>query len=189
MAAKDRRHPPVPAPAFCFVGQTEKAPAYPPLRRHPAASGRPLFRFLGRGQGEGGGSLGLREVFGPVRPLFVLPPDDGTLFLTNLGEAFTPNRLTQLVRNYVDAAEIGKKGSCHLFRHAMATLMHENGADIRFIQQMLGHARLDTTQIYTHISIRRLKEIHTMTHPAKMHSEAMAELKAELAEALAEEEA
>jgi len=57
----------------------------------------------------------------------------GTLFLTTLGEAFVPNRMTQLVRNYVDAAQIGKSGSCHLFRHTMATLMLENGADIRFI--------------------------------------------------------
>jgi integrase/recombinase XerD len=48
----------------------------------------------------------------------------------------------------------------------MATLMLEGGADIRFIQQMLGHARLDTTQIYTHVSIRMLKQIHSATHPA-----------------------
>ena len=123
-----------------------------------------------------------------VRPGLVAESDDGTLFLTNLGEAFTPNRLTQMVRGYVRAADLGKSGSCHLFRHAMATLMHENGADIRFIQQMLGHARLDTTQIYTHVSIRKLKAIHEMTHPAKMHSEAAAELRAEFEDALAEEE-
>jgi len=123
-----------------------------------------------------------------VRPGLVAEPDDGTLFLTNLGEAFTPNRLTQMVRGYVRAADLGKSGSCHLFRHAMATLMHENGADIRFIQQMLGHARLDTTQIYTQVSIRKLKAIHEMTHPAKMHSEAAAELRAEFEDALAEEE-
>lgn len=94
--------------------------------------------------------------------------DDGTLFLTHLGEAFTPNRLTQLVRDYVDAAEIRKRGSCHLFRHTMATLMLENGADVRFIQAMLGHVSLETTQIYTQVSIRKLKDIHTATHPAKM---------------------
>ena len=50
----------------------------------------------------------------------------------------------------------------------MATLMLENGADIRFIQQMLGHADLNSTQIYTHVSIRKLKEIHTATHPARL---------------------
>jgi integrase/recombinase XerD len=100
-----------------------------------------------------------------VRPTLVVGPDDGTLFLTNLGESFTPNRLTQLVRNYVDAAEIGKRGACHLFRHTMATLMLEHGADIRYIQEMLGHVDLSTTQIYTQVSIRKLKQVHDATHP------------------------
>lgn len=103
-----------------------------------------------------------------VRPELVVGEDDGVLFLTNLGEAFTPSRLTQLVRNYVIAADIGKTGACHLFRHTMATLMLENGADIRFIQEMLGHVKIDTTQIYTQVSIRKLKQIHTATHPAKL---------------------
>ena len=49
--------------------------------------------------------------------------------------------------------------------------MLENGADIRFIQQLLGHAKLDTTQIYTQVSIRQLKQVHTLTHPAKMGPE------------------
>ena len=57
-------------------------------------------------------------------------------------------------------------GQCHLFRHACATHMLENGADIRFIQSMLGHADLSTTQIYTRVSIAKLKEIHAATHPA-----------------------
>lgn len=103
-----------------------------------------------------------------VRPPLVVEPDDGTLFLTNLGEPFSPNRLSQMMREYIAAAEIGKTGSCHLFRHTMATLMLEGGADIRFIQQMLGHASVETTQIYTQVSIRKLKEIHTATHPARL---------------------
>ena len=90
------------------------------------------------------------------------------LFLTNLGEAFTADRLSKLVADYVDAANVGKRGACHLFRHTMATLMHENGADIRFIQVMLGHAKLETTTLYTHVAIKKLKEIHTATHPAKL---------------------
>ena len=108
-----------------------------------------------------------------VRPQFALADDasnghSATLFLTQQGEAFTPNRLTQLVRTIINAAGIHKKGSCHLFRHTMATLMLENGADIRFIQAMLGHAELSTTQIYTQVSIVKLKEIHTLTHPARL---------------------
>jgi integrase/recombinase XerD len=82
------------------------------------------------------------------------------------GEPFTPNRLSGLIGGYVEAAGTGKSGACHLFRHTMATLMLEGGADIRFIQQMLGHSRLDSTQIYTHVSIRMLKQIHSATHPA-----------------------
>ena len=91
------------------------------------------------------------------------------------------------MRGYVQAADLGKSGSCHLFRYACATLMLENGADIRFIQQMLGHAKLETTQIYTQVSIRQLKEVHTRTHPARLTLNP--ELVAELAEELAEEEA
>jgi integrase/recombinase XerD len=102
-----------------------------------------------------------------VRPRFASGSDDGTLFLTTLGEAFAPGRLTQMVRNTIDAAGTGKRGSCHLFRHTMATLMLENGADIRFIQAMLGHAELSTTQIYTQVAVRKLKAIHTATHPGR----------------------
>jgi len=103
-----------------------------------------------------------------VRPELAVERGNATLFLTQAGEAFTPDRLTQLVRGYVNAADIGKTGSCHLLRHTMATLMLENGADIRYIQAMLGHAELSTTQIYTQVSIRKLKEIHSATHPAKL---------------------
>jgi integrase/recombinase XerD len=110
--------------------------------------------------------LWIEKYPGEVRPSLVVEPDEGVLYLTHLGEAFTPNRLSQLVRDYVLAAELGKSGACHLFRHTMATLMLEHGADIRFIQAMLGHADLSTTQIYTQVSIRKLKEIHTATHPA-----------------------
>jgi integrase/recombinase XerD len=73
-----------------------------------------------------------------------------------------------MVRDYIVQADIGKTGSCHLFRHTMATLMLENGADIRYIQAMLGHAELSTTQIYTQVSIRQLKAIHTATHPGRL---------------------
>jgi integrase/recombinase XerD len=126
----------------------------------------------------------VRKYLDDARASLSLSPDDGTVFLTNTGLGFEPNRLTQLVRDYVDAAEIGKTGSCHLFRHTCATLMLEGGADIRFIQQMLGHAKLETTQIYTQVSIRQLKEVHTRTHPARLTHDP--QLEAELAEEEAE---
>jgi len=72
-----------------------------------------------------------------------------------------------MVRETIDAAKIGKHGSCHSLRYTMATLMLENGADIRFIQAMRGHAELSTTQIYTQVSVHQLKAIHTATHPGK----------------------
>jgi integrase/recombinase XerD len=100
------------------------------------------------------------------RPEIVRQPDDGIVFLTSNGVPFTPNHLSWLTRQYVKSAGIGKSGACHIFRHTMATLMLEGGADIRYIQAMLGHVRLDTTQIYTHVSIRTLKQVHTTTHPA-----------------------
>jgi integrase/recombinase XerD len=102
------------------------------------------------------------------RPLLAVEPDDHTVFLSNAGEPFCLDHLSDLVRTHVDAANIGKRGACHLFRHCMATLMLENGADIRYIQQMLGHADLKTTQIYTQVSIRQLKRIHAATHPARL---------------------
>lgn len=108
----------------------------------------------------------MEKYISDVRPWFVSEPDTGHVFLTHRGEPVSRNFISAMVHDYVAASGIGKKGSCHLFRHACATLMLENGADIRFIQQMLGHRSLETTEIYTHVSIRKLKEIHTATHPA-----------------------
>ena len=101
-----------------------------------------------------------------VRPGYVVEPDDGRLFLSHWGGPLSPNNLCSLVSRHVHASGLTHAGGCHLFRHAMATLMLENGADIRFIQAMLGHVKLTTTEIYTHISIKKLKEIHTATHPS-----------------------
>ena len=101
-----------------------------------------------------------------VRPGLVAPPDPGTLFLTPEGDGVSCAWLTERVTGYVKAAGTGKTGSCHLFRHTCATLMLEGGADVRYIQEMLGHAELSTTQIYTRVSIRRLKAVHALTHPS-----------------------
>ena len=100
------------------------------------------------------------------RPQFAVEPDEGTIFLTRRGRPFHPNHLSRLTRDYVVAAGIAKRGACHLLRHTMATAMLEHGADIRVIQEILGHARLTTTQLYTRVSIRLLKAVNTATHPA-----------------------
>jgi integrase/recombinase XerD len=108
--------------------------------------------------------LNLRE----ARPRLARNPDEGWLFLTYRGDPMGREVLTILVRERIQKADIGKTGSCHLWRHTMATLMLENGADIRFIQQMLGHVKLETTQIYTQVALNKLQEIHAATHPAKL---------------------
>ena len=107
-----------------------------------------------------------------VRSEIVSGYDDQTLFLDDFGQPMTVRFLGDLVRRHLEAAGITTPGACHVFRHAMATHMLENGADIRFIQAMLGHASLETTQIYTRVSMSKLKEIHSATHPAKMQRKA-----------------
>lgn len=111
-----------------------------------------------------------------VRPYHCLPSSPEALFLDETGKGLDPHKVSRAVKKYVAQADIGKRGSCHLFRHTMATVMLNNGADIRFIQQMLGHAQLSTTEIYTHVAIHKLKDIHTLTHPARLDKPERAEL-------------
>lgn len=110
----------------------------------------------------------IEKYLNEIRPELVVDPNLDALFLTDFGEPFIKGRLTFLVRRYLKAAKIDKPGACHLFRHTMATLMLENGADLRFIQAMLGHADISTTTIYTQVSIRQLKEVYGRTHPASL---------------------
>ena len=102
-----------------------------------------------------------------VRPHLIVGQDGGHLFVTDYGEPYQKNRLSDMVKRYVRAAGF-EHGSCHVFRHAMATHMLAGGCDIRHIQVILGHSELTTTQIYTHVSIQQLKDIHAATHPARM---------------------
>ena len=83
-----------------------------------------------------------------VRPQIITGHDDHTLFLDDFGERMNLNLLGDLMRRHVEAAGILTPGACHIFRHAMATHMLENGADIRYIQAILGHENLETTEIY-----------------------------------------
>ena len=110
----------------------------------------------------------LREVRPDLESGLTKGTDDYRLFLDDDGRGFTPERIGDQVKRQLVAAGIEHPGSCHLFRVACATHMLENGADIRFIQSLLGHAKLDTTQIYTLVSLAKLKEVHNATHPARL---------------------
>jgi integrase/recombinase XerD len=100
-----------------------------------------------------------------VRPRLSWDATVRELFLGQEGYALGINQLSNRVSAYVRAADLGKKGGCHLWRHTMATLMLEGGADLRFIQAMLGHSDLSTTQIYTHVAVGQLARVHALSHP------------------------
>lgn len=102
-----------------------------------------------------------------ARRRLVCNSDVDTVFVSALGRPLSRDHLTSIARKYIQSAKLGKAGACHLFRHTMATLMHDNGADIHCIQRMLGHADIRTTQIYTQVAIRRIQQVHAATHPAE----------------------
>ncbi len=112
--------------------------------------------------------LWIRRYLDSLRTELVLEPDEQYLFVSDLGVQYRKNQLSDLVKKYLLAAGIERPGACHLFRHACATHMLEGGADIRFIQALLGHADLSTTEIYTRVSVKKLKEVHSATHPARL---------------------
>jgi integrase/recombinase XerD len=116
----------------------------------------------------------LRLYLDLARPRFTADQTTEQLFVSSVGTPICPDWLSRKVRRYLHNAGIDKKGSCHLLRHTVATLLLEGGADIRYVAEMLGHARLETTQRYTHVSIDRLRTIHTTTHPAANLDVAMA---------------
>lgn len=100
------------------------------------------------------------------RPNLVFGEDPGAVFIAANGERLGPKWLSSQVSRYIEAAGVGKRGSCHLFRHSTATLMLEGGADVRYVQELLGHRALDSTQIYTRVTPDRLAAVHAATHPA-----------------------
>jgi len=102
-----------------------------------------------------------------ARPFFLAQSDSQALFMEQ-GQAISPHFANQIVTKAIGRANLGKTGSCHLLRHSMATHMLDHGADIRYIQAILGHSSLTSTQIYTHVSIRKLQDVHAKTHPAKL---------------------
>ncbi len=88
-----------------------------------------------------------------------------TLFLSRTGRPMSREDVYRLVRKYVKRAAIRSKVSPHTLRHSFATQLLSNGADLRSVQEMLGHSDVSTTQIYTHVDAERIRSVHRQFHP------------------------
>jgi integrase/recombinase XerC len=91
-------------------------------------------------------------------------PQDA-LFLNKRGKRITDRGIRDIVRKYIRMASIKQGVSCHTFRHSFATHLLNRGADLRSVQELLGHVNLSTTQIYTHLTTERLKSVYDKAHP------------------------
>jgi integrase/recombinase XerD len=99
------------------------------------------------------------------RPQLVSKKTGNHIFISIRGTRLTPQRVWQIVKKRAELAGIDTNVYPHLFRHSFATHLLTNGADLRVIQELLGHADISTTQIYTHVDQARLKEVHKQFHP------------------------
>jgi len=99
------------------------------------------------------------------RPKLAMNDGDKTMFLTGYGAAWGADSLGQHISRLIKASGVAKRGGAHMLRHTCATHMLEGGADIRYIQQLLGHAKLDTTALYAEVSITQLLAVHESCHP------------------------
>jgi integrase/recombinase XerD len=103
-----------------------------------------------------------------ARPKLVKPKTQGFVFLNRNGGKLTTARVWQIVKERTRLAGLDPaRVHPHLLRHSFATHLLGNGADLRVIQEMLGHADISTTQVYTHVDQRRLKDTHRRFHPRK----------------------
>ena len=99
------------------------------------------------------------------RPRLVTPRSPANVFLTKRGTPFAPVTLWSRVKNRVRRAGVARNITPHMLRHSFATHLLEHGADLRVIQELLGHANISTTEIYTHVTGNRLRDIHRKFHP------------------------
>jgi len=132
-----------------------------------------VIRVIGKGNKERMTLLGRQAVFAlqryvrKGRPELLLnaEKDDGALFVNRYGGRLSDRGVRKLFDRYCDAASTHLKITPHVLRHTFATHLLSNGADLRLIQELLGHASLATTQMYTHVSTERLQEVYAQAHP------------------------
>jgi len=130
-----------------------------------------FLRCIGKGNKERVIPLGkkaivsLKRYLQSSRPQLLKKRESDLLFLNRFGEKISRQSLWKMIRRYAQEARIKKPIRPHILRHSFATHLLERGADLRSVQEMLGHSNIATTQIYTHINKDRLKTIHKMFHP------------------------
>ncbi len=141
------------------------------LRFRQLDSQRGLVRLLGKGNKERLVPLGeealdrLEDYLVHGRPQLLGARRSDYVFVTRRGGPMTRQAFWQLIKRYARQANIDKPLSPHTLRHAFATHLLNNGADLRVVQMLLGHSSLSTTQIYTHVAQARLKALHEKFHP------------------------
>ena len=109
----------------------------------------------------------LERYISVVRPQLLHGKPEGVqeLFVTSWGGPMTRQRVNELIEAYAKSAGIMKRVTPHMLRHSFATHLLNNGTDLRVVQELLGHADISTTQIYTHMDMERLREVYDKTHP------------------------
>jgi len=130
-----------------------------------------FLRCIGKGNKERVIPLGRKAVesikryLQVSRPRFLNKKESEFLFVSRLGKKISRQSFWKLIKKYAKEAHIKKPLKPHILRHSFATHLLERGADLRSVQEMLGHSNISTTQIYTHVNKERLKNIHKQFHP------------------------
>jgi integrase/recombinase XerD len=130
-----------------------------------------LVRIFGKGSKERLVPIGeaavewIKKYLESERPFLSRPSTDSSVFLNGRGTRLSRMGIWKIIQRYAKKAGLDKKISPHTFRHSFATHLLEGGADLRAVQEMLGHANIVTTEIYTHVDREYLKEVHRSFHP------------------------